>query len=70
MTTTNIILTKGKTLYMFNKTVGVTGSFYSFNSDIEIEINDYSAEQTQLFNLRTKTGNTYISLWGDRYEIE
>lgn len=70
MKTTKILLAKGKTLYMYNKTCGVTGSFYNFNDDLQVEVNDYGTEQTPLINLRIRTGYTNVSLWGDKYEIE
>lgn len=71
MKTTKILLAKNKTLYVYNEPVGVTGSFYNFKDDLEIEIDAYGTEQSpSLFNLRLKTGSTYISLWGDKYEIE
>ena len=70
MKTTKILLAKGKTLYMYNKITGVTGSFYNFNDDLEVEVTDYGTEQTQLFNIRIRTGLTSVSLWGDKYEIE
>lgn len=69
MKTTKILLAKTKTLYVYNEPVGVTGSYYNFKDDLEIEIDAYGTEQS-LFNLRLKTGSTYISLWGDKYEIE